>query len=246
MYIFICLSVRPPVSVCNDARRSDSSLTNHHNTRTLVHHSLLRSVNQINFVNFSQYQFGWNVAQSSASLCLIFIFTAIFPRLLLPLLGVRKAIQCVHQHFIERRREGGGWREPSPSTSPLHNTHTHTHTHTSLHAPRLCSLLFAGGFFLLGAAKHTAVVLLSLVVIAAGSVSLPATLALLTNQVRCAHPIQPHTHTHTHSHACMPQALSSIRAKRGPTPNTHRTREEEIEREDFAPFPLPNPFAAPD
>lgn len=49
---------------------------------------------------------------------------------------------------------------------------------------RICSLLFAGGFFLLGTAHHTAVVLLSLVVIAAGSVSLPATLALLTNQVR--------------------------------------------------------------
>ena len=45
------------------------------------------------FVNYSQYKFGWNVAQSSASLCLIFIFTALFPRLLLPLFGIRRAIQ---------------------------------------------------------------------------------------------------------------------------------------------------------
>lgn len=94
---------------------------------------------QINFVNYSQYKFGWNVAQSSASLCLIFIFTALFPRLLLPLLGIRQAIQ-------------------------------------------LCSCLFAVGFTTLGLATTTPVILLSLIIIAAGSVSLPATLALLTNQ----------------------------------------------------------------
>lgn len=50
---------------------------------------------QINFVNYTQYKFGWNVAQSSSSLCLIFIFTAIMPRILLPLLGIRRAIQYV-------------------------------------------------------------------------------------------------------------------------------------------------------
>lgn len=55
---------------------------------------------QINFVNYTQYKFGWNVAQSSSSLCLIFIFTAVMPRLLLPLLGIRKAIQCVFNKNI--------------------------------------------------------------------------------------------------------------------------------------------------
>ena len=94
---------------------------------------------KINFVNYSQYKFGWNVAQSSASLCLIFVFTALFPRLLLPLFGIRRAIQ-------------------------------------------LCSCLFALGFTTLGLATKTPHVLLSLILIAAGSVSLPATLALLTNQ----------------------------------------------------------------
>lgn len=39
---------------------------------------------------------------------------------------------------------------------------------------------------MLGSAQHTAVVIASLVIIAAGSVSLPATLALLTNQVSAA------------------------------------------------------------
>ncbi len=116
------------------------------------------------------------MGQSSASLCLIFIFTAIFPRILLPLLGIRKSIQYVFfQCGVNRAETGGkGCREKKPGalTPP-----------TPKHAHRICSLLFAAGFALLGSASSTNVVLLSLVVIAAGSVSLPATLALLTNQV---------------------------------------------------------------
>lgn len=80
---------------------------------------------QINFVNYTQYKFGWNVAQSSSSLCLIFIFTAIMPRILLPLLGIRRAIQyvccasAVLQHRARLRRHSL-CSASNPRTDPLH------------------------------------------------------------------------------------------------------------------------------
>jgi fucose permease len=47
----------------------------------------------------------------------------------------------------------------------------------------LCSLVYASAFFLLGATNSPHMVYVALVLLAAGATALPATLALLTNQV---------------------------------------------------------------
>lgn len=53
---------------------------------------IAHSAMQINWINFTQARFGWGVAQSGLSLCLMGLLVGVAPRLLIPVLGTRRSI----------------------------------------------------------------------------------------------------------------------------------------------------------